>query len=380
MSDPKTPSSDSKDNQVEAPSSTVEVAVNSPAEPARSGGKGLALTAILFSLVAIGGSGFNFYSTQMAKQADQGSILSGVTSIGGDVKVLAERIGQLQRNQQRAEQSAVTQEQLQTRLLQVGSQSDLALRDIKSAQQSVEEMLKKLSENAERGADKFALDEVSQLLKLANNSAVFSNNKESAISALKLADSQLKQLADPRYAVVRRTINEEINALEAVKSVDSTSLTAQLNKLANRVPNLPLENEPPVAGQVEIVKSADEPEMTVSGQLSVLWEKTLDVVKVKRVDQPPKPLLEPEQRYFLDQNIQLKLATAELAVMQGRSQVYQRSIDDALQWILDYYDPRNDEVIKTVAELRELSKQQFGAELPSIVGSYDALQRIKGGN
>jgi len=346
----------------------------------KGGGKGLGIVAILLALLALGGSAFNLYTAHFAGQAGENRLLTGVNSIGGDVKVLAERMNQLQRTQQQFEQSAVSKEQLQTRLLENSSQTDLALRDIKQSQSNLQSSIEKLTANNERGADKLALDEVSQLLKLANNSAVFSNDSVSAINAMKLADSQLQQLADPRYAVVRRAINQEINELEAVDLVDVTSLTAKLNALAKRIPSLPLENEPPVTGTEIIVAPEQAEETTVKSELHKLWVMVVNTVKIQRIDQPPKPLLQPGQRYFLDQNIQLKLSTAELAVMQSKPSVYQRNLDEALRWLLDYYDPRDDDVKKVVADLRQLKSMELVVELPSVAGSYDALQRIKGGN
>lgn len=373
MVDQTTPSSD-----VNAESAAV-IGAAVPVNNVQTG-KGLSVFAILLSLLAIGGGAYNFYLMQMAKQSDEVALVTGVTEIGSDVKVLAERMNQLQRSQQSVEQSAVSKEQLQTGLLQASNQTDLALRDIKQQQQGLTDTLSKLAANAERGADTLALTEVSQLLKLANNSAVFSGNRDGAINALKLADSQLKQLADPRYAVVRRAINEEISALDALVTVDVTSLTAKLSAAAKQVPLLPLENEPPVAGQVLVAEPEQTEDITFVSEMKQLWVMALNTVKIKRIDEPPKPLLAPEQRYFLDQNIQLKLNTAELAVMQNKPEVYRRNVEAALSWLLEYYDPRDDGVIKLADELRALKEQPLGIDLPSISGSYDQLQRIKGGN
>lgn len=346
----------------------------------KSGGKALGLTALLLSLVALGGSGYHYYLSQLSDKNNDGQLLISVNSISSDVKVLAERMNQLQRAQTSLEQGAVSKEQLKTGLLETNSKNDMVLRDIKDEQQSLKETVSKFVANTERGADKLALDEVSQLLKLANNSAVFSGDRLSAINALKLADTQLKQLADPRYSVVRRTINREIGELDAIKSVDVSSVTAEIHALAKRIPSLPLENEPPVVGQVSVAQAEEAGDVTFKSELKKLWVMTLDTVKIKRIDEPPKPLLAPEQRYFLDQNIQLKLNTAELAVMQNNAQVYKRSIESALTWLLDYYDPRDSDVMAVAKQLHELQKQPLGADLPSIAGSYDQLQRLKAGN
>ncbi|GAA6136267.1 uroporphyrinogen-III C-methyltransferase [Arenicella sp. 4NH20-0111] len=347
---------------------------------AKSGGKGLSIFAILLSLAALGGSGYNVYKSQLSGVEQQNNYVVKINEIGTNVTVLAERMAQLQRAQRVVEQSSVSSEQLQTRLLETNSKNDLVFRDIKATQKDLQNTLEKLSVDSQRSGDKLALEEVSQLLKLANNSAVFAGDKRSAISALKLADSQLKQLADPRYAVVRRSINEEISILNEIASVDVITVTSKLDEIAKKISTLPLENEPPVIGELDIAHHTNDEQMTFTSELKKLWVDTLNTVKIKRIDQPPKPLLAPEQRYFLDQNIQLKLNTAELAVMQGNGDVYRRNIEAATAWINEYFDPLDENVRQVASELSELAGENLGGKLPSIAASYDELQRIKGGN
>lgn len=356
--------------------STDSIVAPSP----RGGGKGLTITALLASLIALGGAGFTIYQGQLKDQSQSNKILVGVNSIGSDVKVLAERIVQLQREQQQLASASVTKEVLQTRLLEAENQSDLAFRDLRDEQSTIRDAFAKVAKRTERSADKLAVEEVSQLLKLANNSAVFANDKKGAINALRLADSQLKQLADPRFSVVRRTINEEIASLEAVASADITTLTSDINLLAKRISQLPLENEPQVVGEFALAEPSQSSPISAGSELKKMWLEALDVVKIKRIDQPPKPLLAPEQRYFLDQNIILKLSTAELAVLQSRPDIYQRSLESAVAWLEDYYDPRDKNVRDVIDTLHQLKRQSIGNELPPVVKSYDALQGIKGGN
>ncbi len=366
-----------KPKQVSVESSTTNV-LGKPAKQA--GGSALSVVAVLLSLTALGVSGYQFYAQQIAKQAEAGVVLQGVMDIQSDVKLISERMQQLQKEQDRLASNVVTKEQVQTSLLQSENENDLKFRDLRDSQATLAAALEKLTAESQRSVDELALEEVSQLLKLANNSAVFSNDKHSAVAALKLADSQLKQLADPRYATVRKKINEEIGVLEQVDTADATSLTATLSSMSKKVPTLPLENEPPVTGSVQIAEKVEASEPSVSSALSEFWADTVNLIKISRVDQPPKPLLEPEQRFFLDQNIQLKLATAEYAVMQKRGEVYKRNIIDSMKWLQEYYDPRSPEVVETIEQLKVLAEENIESELPSVAQSYDELQRIKGRN
>lgn len=349
------------------------------AEPApvavKSGGKGLSVFAILLSLLALAGAGFTWYQTQVEGVRSESKLASGVTEIGGQVSRLGDSITRLQTEQA----SVVTQEQLTTKLLESSNTIDLQLRDLKSEQAQLLGAVDKINTDRKKGVNEFVLDEVSQLLKLANNSAVFASNAESAISALQLADIQLKELADPRFSEVRRKINEEIALLDGIESVDVERVSANLSSLSNKVSTLPLENEPPKGPAVEVVEKPGNENVDWRSELRRMWTDIVNSVQVQRVDQPPKPLLAPQQRYFLNQNLQLNLSKAELALLQDRPVVYKQSLEAAEKWLKDYFDLKDGGVQAMLKQLAELKAEKLGTKLPSVAGSYSLLQTIKGG-
>lgn len=367
----KTPAAPAKASKAARPAPAPQIKKSS-----KGSGKGFSVFALLLSLIALGGAGFTWYQTQVQSVQKNSSVAIGVAEIGGQVSRLGDSISRLQAQQN----DVVTQEQLTTRILESSNAVDLQLRDIKGNQTNLVSAVEKMSAEMQSGLDTFVLDEVSQLLKLANNSALFSNDAEAAINALKLADIQLKELADPRFSVVRRQINQEITQLDNIPQVDIESITAKLSGLAAKVPSLPLENEPPAVDVVELTAAAEQnAAITWRGELDKIWKDVINSVQIQRVDQPPKPLLAPQQRYFLNQNLQLQLAKAELSLLQGRSKVYVQSLESSIAWLTDYFDLKDQQVSGVLAELNSLKAKPIKVELPSVAGSYDTLQSIKGG-
>ena len=102
----------------------------------------------------------------------------------------------------------VTQDQLENKIIKANSNFDKQIRDLELSQKDVIESVSNLNEELRKDSNQFILDEVSQLLRLGNNTAIFTDNAESAINAFTLADTQLKELNNPRYSVVRRKIND----------------------------------------------------------------------------------------------------------------------------------------------------------------------------
>lgn len=341
----------------------------------KSGGKGLSVVAILLSLVALGGTGYTVYKDEILGRDADAKLAVDIAEIGGMVSRIGDSVARLQAQQS----SVVSTEQLTTRLLEASSSADLRFRDVEQGQVTLTDSLAKLNRDMSGGVNDFIVSEVAQLLKMANNSALFSSDTSSAIKALTLADLQLKELADPRYAIVRRKINQEIASLESVQTVDIAGLTVKLKALAERVPSLKLENEVPVLGEVEIEVDQSEGPKSTMGHLKEIWADIVRLGSVQRIDQAPKPLLVPEQRYFLNQNIQLQLAKAELGLVQNRTSVYSQSLEEATNWLGEYFDTRDQQVVEVIQQINDLKAVSLGQELPNISGSYSELQSIRGG-
>ncbi|MGK0374789.1 MAG: uroporphyrin-3 C-methyltransferase [Arenicella sp.] len=366
-----------KPNQAEEVTLTQVVASTTADKPlpiaVKSAGKGLSIIAILFSIIALGLTGFSLYKSEIEGRDDDARLAVEIAEIGGNVSRFGDALASLQG----AQSNVVSKQQLTTRLLQSSNAVDLQFRDVKQSQTELLNAVTKINSDLSNGTNDYVVAEVSQLLKLANNSALFSSDSRSAIKALQLADFQLKQMADPRYSLVRSKINQEISLLESIEQVDIESVTVKLKSLANRIPLLKLENDAPVLG--EVVVQTEENAQGFKAQLKQMWADIVKYNSVQRIDQAPKPLLIPEQRYFLNQNIQLQLAKAELGLVQNRASVYLGSLEDASTWINQYFDLRDVDVIEVLAQINQLKAMPLATQLPTISESYGLLQSIRGG-
>jgi len=342
---------------------------------AKSGsGRGIAWFAVLVSLLAIAGSAVSWYQNQVSDVRNESSLALGVSEIGGQVSRLGDSISRIQQDQAQV----VTQADLDTRVLRLQNQLDSNIARLAIQQTALEDSLNKINTDLQKGVNQYLVDEVSQLLRLANNSVLFGDDIQSAINALQLADEQLKSLSDPRYIKVRSQINTELAELKSVQQVDIAAVSSALDGLIKLIPDLPLVNEPQ-ASAVKVAAAPVAAPISWRTELKKLWQDILGSVQIQRVDQPPKPLLAPEQRYFLDKNIQLSLASANLALMQGNQQLYSQSLTTAADWLNDYYDLSDSRVAASSKQFKSLMEQVVVISVPDITGSYKALQDIGGG-
>lgn len=374
VSNTESPSSDNGSNQ--AMKNAVEHYPSQPM-PAKSGGKVLSVFAILLSIAALAGSAFTWYQTQMLGLQEESKLAVGVSDIGAQVSRIGDTVARLKQDQQ----GVVSEDQLEAKMTVLSTNLSNKMKEVADQQQAFNSSVEKISQRLEEGVGQYTLAEAEQLLKLANNSLIFANDYDSASNALKLADSQLQKLSDPRLVNVRSQITQELTLLENTTKVDVTAISSKLNTLAKLVPSLPLANEP---DERVIENQSDEAvdvqqNSGVKGFFSEVWQDVLSHVSIQRIDQPPKPLLAPEQRYFLNQNIQLSLAKAEYALMRQEAEIFKRGVGDATTWLRDYFDLKNPEVGSVLNQLDEIAATKIETTKPDISGSYRALQNIVGG-
>jgi uroporphyrin-3 C-methyltransferase len=383
MTDSATPAASSNENSGSTETSKTEVdssnipvdviAIPSVEHNKRRGGA-LSVLAILVSLIALAGSGYIWYHNQVVQVQQESKLSLGVSEIGGQVARLGDSLARLQSDQA----DVINQAQLASASLQLESKFLNQLKVLADQQAVLGAAVSQINSDQQQGLNQYVADESAQLLRLANNSVLFSGDVNSAVNALILADAQLKSLTDPRYSTVRRQILREVNALRNVQLPDLEALSTRLQALAQVVPSLPLENEPQLL--ISDVKQVQvEQVITWKTELHILWQDMLNLVQIQRVDQPPKPLLAPEQRYFLDQNLILTIEKAELAMMQGRPALFKMTIENAASWLTEYFDLNDSRVQSVIQELNELAAQPFDSAMPDISGSYQLLQSIKGG-
>ena len=354
-------------------STTGAANMNASAASSSGGGRGLALFAVLLGLASLVLSGYLLYSNVLQQQSATTSIAVGVTEIKNNVQRFGESVTQLQSEMgdidQRLQGFATTET--------VEQSVQNSLQPYAEQQQALSESLQQLSQEVSGDQGQFAYDRIRQLLETANSQIGVHRNTERALVALQLTESQLQSLNDPRLSAVRSKVLEEISELQDVQLPDIARLASQLNQLIKEVPEWPLQNEPN-AQLVEVAASEHDDVNWWSRISTAVKEVFTQTFQVNKVDTPPKPLLAPEQRYFLNQNLGLRLLSAQQALLQQQQRVFDDNLNEAMAWITEYFDSRDARVQGALAELAEIQATDLQPELPDVSGSLGALNQVQG--
>ena len=258
------------------------------------------------------------------------------------------------------------------------------LDELKTSQENVRAALDKLQSDLLRHRSDWVLAEAERLLVIANNRLQLARDVRSALAALRAADAQLTQITNPALLPVRRELAREIAMLDAIDRVDVGGISLKLGSFAEFVdrlvisPNAVRRERPALAARADTEATASDvpSELGWRSQARGMWRDMMSLVRIRNDIDVQRPLLPPEQEYFLRENLKLMLYSAQAALLQGSADVFKQNLRAAEQMLRDYYDTETQIVAGMQAELEKMRNSKLVAELPDISRSLALLRGV----
>jgi len=230
---------------------------------------------------------------------------------------------------------------------------------------SLREAVIQLRSLAGRGKTGWVLSEVEYLLLIANHQLRLSGNIKTAIQALNEADQRLHSLGDPRTLSTRKLIAVEIQSLKKIKIPDTSGMILKLDSLTGSVLSMAL-----ATASIETLRGNKKKDKTPASKATGLtrsfenaMSKLKGLVVVRRLNQPIKPMLEPEQEAAIRQVLELKLQAARVALVLGKQKRFRSALAASNIWIKSNFDTSN----KIVQHVQTVIDQLANAELKPIL-------------
>ena len=236
---------------------------------------------------------------------------------------------------------------------------------------TLDRVLAQLSQDQDADEREWLHAEAAYLLRLANQRLQLERDVEGAAALLRTADSVLNSADNPALTSVRREIASELAALDAVPRVDRTGIYLALNAQQERIATLRLAQEveeQPASSSIE-----EPPTGTFQRQLARFGEELKDLVVIRGHDEAMEVLITPEQESYLRQSLRLILEQSQLAVLKEEQELFEASIDKALDLLNRYYDTSRSETQGVISRLEEIKQTNVTPELPDISRSQQAL-------
>jgi len=337
----------------------------------------IAVIALLIALAAAGGAGWLWQQLQQSKHAlsqtiseQSQSSQSKSNQLQSDINLLGEHLSSVS-SELDSKLSAQNDD-----LTALASEIKTAASNTEHVAETITALHSKLNINPKTG---WLIAEAEYLLSIANQQLQLVGNVESSIVALRSADQRLRESGDPSVLDVRSIIADEITQLKSVHVTDIAGAALTLASMQARVDDLSLagQNHAPTKTATKELDSTKEDKANEGwrGALDTAWHAVKDLVVIReRGDSDAnEPLLTPDQRALIYQNLRLKLESARLSLIQGDATTYRQSLDITHDWLLEYFD---DNAKRTAVNetIDELGRIKLSEKMPDISASLKALR------
>ncbi|MCL1126667.1 uroporphyrinogen-III C-methyltransferase [Shewanella surugensis] len=242
--------------------------------------------------------------------------------------------------------------QLSEQQSQLTGTLDKQLTQLKTAQTQLKQRVSML---AQRNPNTWRAEEALYLVRLAGRKLWLEHDPRTAASLLKAADERVESMMDPSLTPLRKALSKDISAVLSIKEADISGTALILDDIIDNLEQLPLHRT-----EMNTANTADNDDMSNSvsdwqTNLAKSWHALIDdFVLIRKRTTDAAPLLEPNQQWYLIENIQNKLLQAQLALYRQDQVNYRSSLALAKKWIAQYFDLSNAKVEDTITTLDAL--------------------------
>ncbi|RUO32657.1 uroporphyrinogen-III C-methyltransferase [Aliidiomarina sanyensis] len=228
--------------------------------------------------------------------------------------------------------------------------------------------------NGARQGEYRHLFEAYDLVTLAQQRLVLEFDKEGAIRILGLAKQRLEENAPGRFQTIIRQLNNDIDMLNELPTINVQAVALQLQQLQPRTRTLPFkagfgESESTTSSQA---LSSDLSEWRQN--LAKAWDNfSGDLIKVRRHDELPLRL-DHDQRTLVLGQIEMALQIAQQAAMRHHQDLYRSTLNEVLEVVDTYLNTEHSDVRQFRAEVDALRGLPIEPDYPTRLLSHAMLR------
>jgi len=276
----------------------------------------------------------------------------------------------------------------QSQLQQLEADFSVVQKNVSSTQQIVQQFaddtknlkqtVNDISQIKQGNQEKWLLAEAHYYVKLANDNLQFSRNIPLAITLLKMADQEVSHITNPELIEVRKVIATDIANLQSAPQVDVAGLYMKLTALNSQLDQLPLLAQQKNLQEEKPVAAAEQKQMWWQRGLYASWQALQSIVVVRYNPNGLMPLMVPEQKTFLYQNLHAMLAQAIWALLHQQPAIYQSSLQQVIAWIKQYFILDAPMAHAVLSDLTQLEKIDVYPPTPTITNTLQAFNGVEG--
>lgn len=270
----------------------------------------------------------------------------------------------------------------QTQSLQNNNQ---AINTLVKEQQNIQKELNDLHKRFENAkaqqanqSDEWILSKAHYYIELAKINAYWGEDYQSVIVLLQQSDNLLTQINEPNIFELRKALAEKIAQIKDIPEIDKVGLLTKLNAAINQIDNLPLQKS-----TTAITQSYSEKLRGEDVEENETWQERLKqnllplkkLVVIKKLDNSDAIIL-PNQEMLLRSKLKLTLKQTELAILQNNQEIFEHSLNDAINQIKNVFDENNQTTNTLLKQLTDLKEIKLVSEKPDLQKIMDLINEI----
>jgi uroporphyrin-3 C-methyltransferase len=262
----------------------------------------------------------------------------------------------------------------QNQALQSSIQSVIEQLQLTSAQVQINQ--RNLADVSGRRPADWLLAEADYLVRMAGRKLWLEHDVKTATMMLQSADSRIQDLDDPSLLPLRAKLAEDLQALQQVNQVSTSSIALALGAMLKQVNNLPLAffKKPEAETDDETVTASID---DWRSNLARNWrEATKNFFSFKKVTADIKPFMSEQQQWLSKEQLKFALLQAQIAVLQENSTLYQQSLQTAFGLLIESFDTEKDTVVQFTDSLSNLQRTDFERTYPQQFKVAPLLQDV----
>lgn len=338
-------------------------------EKTKSGGKGIAVLALLIAL-GVGGAGHFFANKKFAEVENQLQIVAQKATQNQPLQTAVD-LPNLEAEKAQIAQLVADYQQSLERVAQLEKAQTAYTQQI----QGLQAQIQKLGANPSVEPSVWLLSDADFLLNNALRKMVLDNDIDTAKTLLIEADNVLSQVNQNGVLAVRDAIKNDLAQLASVNKVDQNNLMQRLALLANLVDDMPLvEVADDVQKTGEVSDSIEDWQQNIEKSANSFLSHFIRVSDKGVAND--KVFVAPNQEIYLRENIRLRLQIAILTVPRQQNELYKQSLEAVSTWVRSYFEVKNANVKTFLTEIDELIEQSIYVDAPSRLQSLNLLDQL----
>ncbi|MFC3095338.1 heme biosynthesis operon protein HemX [Alteromonas sediminis] len=267
----------------------------------------------------------------------------------------------------------------QQTLLQSQQTADNAVANVQSTlqqqAQSIAQLQAQIAALDNASTAQWLVAEAEYLTRMAGRKLWLEGDHRTAILLLQQADKRIAETANPALFPVRNSIAADIQRLEQINPVSTTSIALSLSGLISTVDNLPLNTLQLPESTLPDAEGVSEDISEWRQNLAKVWHAFKEGwIKVTPRHAPVEPIMSSAQMFLAKERVKLSLMQAQSAALKHQVTLYQQSLQQAVAALVEHFDMEAHQVTQFLSALANLQSNNVEKALPEALNSQQALE------